>query len=87
MTRFGWEPVYEGGNIIALTTRMDAGGSITLEPGGQFELSGAPLETMHETCSEVSTHLREVREAGDELGIGFLGLGFSPKWTREPRRR
>jgi glutamate--cysteine ligase len=56
--------------------------SITLEPGGQFELSGAPLETIHETCAEVNGHLRQVREVASELGIGMIGLGFEPKWTR-----
>jgi glutamate--cysteine ligase len=82
--RFGWEPVHEGANVIALKDPCcDAGGSITLEPGGQFELSGAPLRTVHETCAEVNGHLAQVREAGDALGIGMLGLGFSPKWTRE----
>jgi glutamate--cysteine ligase len=81
-SRFNWEPVYEGDNIIALKDPCcEMGGSITLEPGGQFELSGAPLRTIHETCSEVNTHLAQVREAGDALGIGMLGLGFSPKWT------
>ncbi|SLN33198.1 glutamate--cysteine ligase [Oceanibacterium hippocampi] len=80
MTRFGWEPVFEGENVIALT--MD-GASVSLEPGGQFELSGAPLETVHQTCSEVNTHLAQVREVGDELGIGFLGVGFQPKWSRD----
>lgn len=80
--RFGWRPVEEDGKIIALKDpHCDAGGSITLEPGGQFELSGAPLRTIHETCNEVNTHLTQVREAGDALGIGMLGLGFSPKWT------
>ena len=49
---------------------------------GQFELSGAPLETIHQTCDEVHTHLAQVKEVGDELGIGMLGLGFDPKWTR-----
>jgi glutamate--cysteine ligase len=81
-TRFGWEPVEEDGRIIALIDpNCELGGSITLEPGGQFELSGAPLRTIHETCNEVNTHLAQVREAGDALGIGMLGLGFSPKWT------
>ena len=81
--RFGWQPIYEGENVIALKDpHCDFGGSITLEPGGQFELSGAPLKTIHETCEEVNHHLRQVREAGGALGIGFLGLGFSPKWTR-----
>jgi glutamate--cysteine ligase len=79
--RFGWEGVYEGDNIIALTD-PDGHGNVSLEPGGQFELSGAPLTTVHETCEEVSEHLREVREVGDALGIGFLGLGASPLWTR-----
>ena len=82
-TRFGWEPVHEGENIIALKDpHCDLGGSISLEPGGQFELSGAPLRTLHDTCHEVNTHLTQVREAGGALGIGMLGLGFSPKWTR-----
>ena len=81
-TRFGWEPILEGDNIVALTDPCcEAGGSVTLEPGGQFELSGAPLKTIHETCDEVNAHLAQVREAGDALGIGMLGLGFSPKWT------
>ncbi len=81
--RFGWQPIYEGDNVVALKDPVcDFGGSITLEPGGQFELSGAPLRTVHETCDEVNHHLKQVREAGGALGIGMLGLGFSPKWTR-----
>jgi glutamate--cysteine ligase len=81
--RFDWAPYYEGDKVIALKDpHCDLGGSITLEPGGQFELSGAPLKTIHETCAEVNGHLAQVREAGDALGIGMLGLGFSPKWTR-----
>ena len=75
LTRFGWQPIVEDGKTVALK-RQD--GSITLEPGGQFELSGAPLETLHETCREVNGHLREVREVADEIGAGFLGLGFTP---------
>ena len=73
---------WSGGNIIALR-RPDCpkGGIISLEPGGQFELSGAPLATLHETCEELRQHLHRGAEVGDELGIGFLGLGFSPKWT------
>ncbi len=80
LTRFGWEPVIEDGNVIALT-----GGdcNITLEPGGQFELSGAPLETLHQTCDEVHTHLAQVKEVAGELGLGMIGLGFDPKWRRE----
>ena len=80
LTRFGWQAIEENGKPVALKRE---GGSITLEPGGQFELSGAPLETLHETCREVNTHLREVREVADEVGAGFLGLGFSPKWSLE----
>ena len=79
LTRFGWQPVEEGGNIIALL-RDDA--SITLEPAGQFELSGAQLENIHQTCKETNQHLAEVKAVGDELGIGFLGMGFQPKWAR-----
>ncbi len=82
--RHDWKPVLENGNIVALLQCPDqGGGSITLEPGGQFELSGAPLDTLHQTCDEVHVHLEQVREIGDNLGIGFLGLGYSPKWTYE----
>jgi glutamate--cysteine ligase len=81
MLRFGWDPVTEGNNIIAL--KNDSRCSITLEPGGQFELSGAPLETVHQTCDEVHEHLRQVREVCDELGLGMLGLGFDPLSRRE----
>jgi len=81
MTRFGWKPVQEKGNTIALSN--DAQCAITLEPGGQFELSGAPLDTVHQTCDEVHEHLRQVREVCDEMGLGMLGLGFDPKWRRE----
>jgi len=79
--RFGWKGVHEGDNIIALADPRGLGG-ISLEPGGQFELSGAPLASIHETCEEVNEHLNQVREVGDALGIGFLGLGASPLWTR-----
>ena len=79
--RFGWRGVHEGDNIIALADPRGLG-SISLEPGGQFELSGAPLASIHETCEEVNEHLNQVREVGDGLGIGFLGLGASPLWTR-----
>src|ERR1700686_799726 len=81
MTRFRWEPILENGNPIALSN--DARCSITLEPGGQFELSGAPLETIHQTCDEVHEHLRQVREVCDELGLGMIGLGFDPKSRRD----
>ena len=80
LTRFGWEPIPESGNPIALT---QGAANITLEPGGQFELSGAPLENLHQTCAEVNTHLAQVKQVGDELGIGMIGLGFDPKWRRD----
>jgi glutamate--cysteine ligase len=80
LTRFGWEPIQEQGKTIALSMGKCA---ITLEPGGQFELSGAPLENIHQTCDEVHTHLAQVKEIGDELGTGMLGLGFDPSWRRD----
>lgn len=75
-----WEPIMEGENIIGLKNGM---ASITLEPGGQFELSGAPLNSVHETCIEISSHLKTANEVADSLGIGFLGLGFQPKTLLE----
>jgi glutamate--cysteine ligase len=72
--------VLENGKPIALSL---GAASISLEPGGQFELSGAPLETMHQTCNEVHTHLAQVKEVAAELGVGFLGIGFNPKWRRD----
>jgi glutamate--cysteine ligase len=80
MTRFGWQKVMEKGNAIALTMN-DC--NISLEPGGQFELSGAPLENIHQTCDEVHTHLAQVKEVAGELGVGLVGTGFIPKWKRE----
>jgi glutamate--cysteine ligase len=80
LQEFGWAAVYEGENVIAL--KRD-GASITLEPGGQLELSGAPLETIHQTCDEVNTHLAEVKQVGERFDIGMLGIGFQPKWPRE----
>src|SRR6201994_4311721 len=77
MSRFGWKPVKEGDNIIGHSLN---GASLSLEPGGQFELSGAALKTIHETCAEVNTHLAQVREVCNELGLGVLGLGFAPDW-------
>ncbi len=76
----GWHPIYDHGRIIGLTDPTGLG-AISLEPGGQFELSGAPLETVHQTCREVNGHLAQVRECATPLGIGFLGLGSSPSWT------
>src|ERR1043165_1102134 len=77
----GWEPIVEQGNIIGMFD-VTGGGAISLEPGGQFELSGAPVETVHQTCSELMSHLAQVKEVARPLGIGFLGLGMTPKWTR-----
>ncbi len=77
----GWEPIMEGPNIIGLLD-VTGGGAITLEPGGQFELSGAPVETVHQTYYELQAHLAQLREIATPLDIGFLGLGMSPKWTR-----
>src|SRR6516162_5697098 len=78
----GWEPLIEKGNVIGLFD-VTGGGAISLEPGGQFELSGAPLETVHHTCSELMAHLAQVREVAAPLGIGFLGLGMTPSWSRQ----
>jgi glutamate--cysteine ligase len=80
LQRFGWAPVKEGGNVIALTKN---GAGVSLEPGGQFELSGAPLKTIHDTCAEVHTHLDQIREVAGPLGVAAMGLGFQPKWARE----
>src|SRR5437667_7048721 len=77
----GWEPIMERGNIIGLFD-VTGGGAISLEPGGQFELSGAPVETVHETSSELTAHLAQIREVARPLGIGFLGLGMTPNWSR-----
>ena len=78
--QFGWDPILEGEHIIGL---QKDGASVSLEPGGQFELSGAPLEHIHQTCNEVGRHLEEVRTVSEHLGVGFLGLGFSPIWSLE----
>jgi glutamate--cysteine ligase len=78
--RHNWAPVTEGDHLIGLEKD---GANISLEPGGQLELSGAPVETIHETCDEVNTHLREVREVADEIGVGFIGLGAAPEWSHE----
>ena len=77
----GWEPIMEGDNIIGLAD-VTGGGAISLEPGGQFELSGAPVENVHQTASELFSHLAQVREVAKPLGIGFLGLGMTPNWSR-----
>ncbi|QNQ10234.1 glutamate--cysteine ligase [Sphingomonas alpina] len=79
LTGYGWRPVLEGGKVIALS---GADGSISLEPAGQFELSGAPLDNLHETCAETGRHLEQVKAIGDKFGIGFLGLGMWPDKSR-----
>ena len=78
LTRFGWEPVLEAGKPIALSKSDQS--SITLEPGGQIELSGAPVETIHQTCKEVTDHLAQVKALAGDMDIAFLGLGYQPKW-------
>ena len=81
LQRFGWQPVMEGANVISLSQKGK--GTISLEPGGQLELSGATLDTVHQTNREISDHLDQVRTVCDELGVGMLALGFTPDWTRE----
>jgi glutamate--cysteine ligase len=76
----GWHPILDRENIIGLVDPIGHG-AISLEPGGQFELSGAPLASLHQTCREVHGHLAQVHECAAPLGIGFLGLGASPKWS------
>jgi glutamate--cysteine ligase len=79
LTEFGWEPVEENGKVIALTGKD---GTISLEPAGQFELSGAPLENLHQSCAESGRHLQQCKAIGDRLGLGFLGVGMWPDKTR-----
>ncbi|TIU20737.1 MAG: glutamate--cysteine ligase, partial [Mesorhizobium sp.] len=78
--KLGWDPIMDAGRIIGLVEPTGQG-AISLEPGGQFELSGAPLETIHQTCREGNAHLAQVREIAEPMGIRFLGLGGSPKWS------
>lgn len=79
LTEFGWEPVIEGGNVIAMSGRD---GTVSLEPAGQLELSGAPLDNLHQTCAETGRHLHQVKEIGAKTNKGFLGLGMWPDKTR-----
>jgi glutamate--cysteine ligase len=79
LTQFGWQPVRENGNVIALS---GPDGTISLEPAGQFELSGAALKNLHQTCSEAARHLGQCKMIGDKLGLGFLGTGMWPDKTR-----
>jgi len=82
--RFGWVPVLEGEALIGL---VKGKANVSLEPGGQLELSGAPLTTIHETCEEVNQHLAEVRSVADDIGAGFIGLGAAPDWRHEDMER
>ena len=79
--QFDWRGVYEGDTLIALD--HPDGANVTLEPAGQLELSGAQLEHLHQTCCEVNSHLAQVKAVADPLDIGFLGMGFQPKWRRD----
>jgi glutamate--cysteine ligase len=79
LTQFGWEPIIEGGNVIAL---KGSDGNVSLEPAGQLELSGAPLENLHQTCAETGRHLAQVKTIGDHIGKAYLGLGMWPDKTR-----
>ncbi len=88
ISRFGWEPIMEGDNIIALKwPKGETPPTVSLEPGGQFELSGAPLADVHGVGAETQSHLDQVQAIGRDLGIGFLGIGFSPVWTLEETPR
>jgi glutamate--cysteine ligase len=82
IARYGWEAIMEGDNMIALKRPKGQGTeTVSLEPGGQFELSGAPLETLHQVAAETALHLEQVRDVGKTIGLGFLGAGFSPLWA------
>ena len=76
----GWAPVMEADKLIGLEKD---GANVSLEPGGQLELSGAPLDCIHQTCDEVNAHLRDVKDVADRIGVGFIGLGAAPEWTHE----
>ena len=78
--RYEWNPVFEGEYLIGLTKN---GANVSLEPGGQLELSGAPLDNIHQTCDEVHVHLHEVQTVADEIGAKFIGLGAAPHWTHD----
>ena len=79
LTEFGWEPIEEKGKVIAM---KGADGTVSLEPAGQLELSGAALDNLHETCAETGRHLEQVKAIGEKTGKGFLGLGMWPDKTR-----
>lgn len=80
LKEFGWEPVMEGDNVIAMA---GADGTVSLEPAGQLELSGAPLENLHQTCAETGRHLAQVKTIGERFGLAYMGLGLWPDKTRE----
>ena len=80
LRQFGWEPVEEGGHVIALS---GSDGAVSLEPAGQLELSGAPLDNLHQTCAETGRHLDQVKAIGEKCGVGFLGLGMWPDKRRD----
>ena len=79
---YGWDGKYEGDILVGLSRPEEAGGgSVTLEPAGQLELSGAPLENIHQTCTEISAHMKQVHEVAARLGQGYLGVGYTPFWN------
>jgi len=80
LTEYGWEPVVEGGKVIAMAGED---GTVSLEPAGQLELSGAPLDNLHQTCAETGRHLKQVKAVGERFGVGFLGLGMWPDKRRD----
>ena len=84
---YGWDGKYEGDTLVGLSRPKEAGGgSVTLEPAGQLELSGAPLENIHQTCAEISAHMKQVHEVAERLGQGYFGVGYTPFWNLTPRR-
>jgi glutamate--cysteine ligase len=79
---YGWDGKYEGDTLVGLSRPKEAGGgSVTLEPAGQLELSGAPLENIHQTCAEISAHMNQVHEVAERLGQGYFGVGYTPFWN------
>ncbi len=76
--RHGWTPLLEGENTIGLTRN---GANISLEPGGQFELSGAALADMGQVAAELQNHLDELRGICDPMGVRFMGIGAAPEWS------
>lgn len=78
--RFGWQPMHEGGNVVGLTRN---GATISLEPGGQVELSGAPLTSTLEVAAELQNHLDELCAIADPMGVRFMGIGAAPEWRHE----